>query len=219
MKKIATVAMIVCLLAIASKSSAAQYKSENLNFRISAGGGLALNLGTEENGKSEDVANSNVFTARLGYSPWKYIEFQAESSQQLSGFKKDLSLPGQTKSEMIRFIACTANLKILLPLKIKNFSFSPYAVGGVGSVYFAQNIALGKIDATKQQINEYNSIFCYGTCFKMGAGIDMFLSKNLFLFSEFSYWKNDLEIKFSDKTSIQLHPYYSTAVLGIGSKF
>jgi opacity protein-like surface antigen len=189
-------------------------------FSVSIGLGNAYKLGVEFEGEKMGLGmnNSPAFTARFGYSLNKYVEVQGEYSKATNfensykeedniGFKYDW------KNQHV-FSTYIANLKLTIPLTIDKVIFSPYIFGGLGRATFKSVNGLKEYHNGTKIMDTTDTERYSGNCLKTGAGVDLKVYKNLFLFSEYSFQKINLRI---DGQKITL--YYSQMIGGIGLKF
>lgn len=211
----------------------AEEKKAEPKFSIEVGGGKAFApWSSGEEISLSGYKSSSMISAKIGYAIWRNLEVQTEYNY-LGFEKKDISIYGADnvyKSKRDRvFTTLTANVKYSLPMNAMGISISPYIIGGIG-IAMLNNRGSMTQDGTSTLVFyrlKWRTIGA-GRCWKMGGGTNIKLYKNLYLFSEYNYWKMKVRWKnqwsdtaggtfTSDRGSTSFA--YSTISGGIGLKF
>lgn len=172
-------------------------------FNTSIGLGNGYKVGDRVLGRYH-FDNSPALSIRLGYSPYKYIEFQGEYFNAKNFYRNRPLLPLEQHQ---RYYNYGLNLKFKAPIIIKGVAFSPYFIFGTGK---AMEIYEGVGAGVKFKYSGS------GKYRKTGGGIEVGLKKNLFIFSEYAYYKIGLIVLDVGPYQIKDRMYYSTVIGGIG---
>ncbi|MBU4348094.1 porin family protein [Patescibacteria group bacterium] len=178
----------------------------NPKFSVSIGLGNGYNIKEKDFGKL-GYDNSPVSSIRVGYSPWKYIEIEGESSK-ASSFTDNRENASWIVENKFSITTLTLNLKIGLPIRIGKVSFEPYITKGVGT---AKSKYVHRFKGWYERNDSYSSS---KKCSKIGGGIEVKLYKDLFLFYEITHWK--WKINVDEKDYLFTH---SATLIGLSKKF
>ena len=178
-------------------------------FSVSIGMGHSYDVKDKELGEI-DYDNSSNFSAKLGYSSWKYVEIEGEYSKIKNLVNEKRYTYWKTWAKL-SMVSLTLNLKIGLPTTTKGVFWKPYIITGVGTVKSKESYHRRNLVSGYERSSSYSSS---GACTKTGLGIEVKLHKNLFLFYENSRWSAK-----SSPIKKVYTTYYSQSLMGTSWKF
>ena len=153
---------------------------------------------------NKNLGNSAGVNARIGYRilPWLALETQYEWLDRFTVF------PNPSTSVVFTPNTVTGNLRLILPFG----QIQPYALAGVG---------VGVWSADRQLVNSNDSVSSTGFAYRLGAGVDFYLSENWILGIEGTGVLNTQTLGF-DETRVPFElnglDYFSVAA-GIAYRF
>jgi opacity protein-like surface antigen len=162
----------------------------------------ALDYEGDYDGLRDDSINGLNLSARLGYDLNKYFGVELESGWSVFDFQTDegavksrLGVANITDAGSLHVVPLLFNVTAKYPMQ----QFVPYAVGGTG-VFFYEFENSNQMKNTNAKLDIDSAAFG----FKLGGGLDYYLTENLALNFESGFWfVNDPDLVIKDTSSAE----------------